>query len=204
MKYSTDIQYAEFDENGLATKAGWAVIYRYKHDTREYSGVDFDNVPLGSSVVGDSCLDKPELPTKEGIAIIRSEDEKSWLLIADYRGKVAYNTETRQPIVVDFIGDIPSTVTFLEPQTEFDKWNGKKWVTDKEAQKTALIAEAEHEKALRLEKAEQHISMLDRKVRLEMATDDEKKLLKQWEVYSIKVSDIDTFNVPDIEWPEKP
>ncbi|MGO2306662.1 MAG: tail fiber assembly protein [Providencia sp.] len=204
MKYSTEIQKAKLDEQGLAITGGWVEVYLCDSMTREYTRASLDNVPFGGSVVADAYLDKPEIPTELGIAIIRSEDEKSWLYVADHRGKTAYNTETRQPMAVDFIGDLPSTVTLLEPQTEFDKWNGKKWVTDKEAQKAALIAEAEHEKALRLEDAEQHISMLDRKVRLEMATDDEKKLLKQWEVYSIKVSDIDTFNVPDIEWPEKP
>ena len=37
-----------------------------------------------------------------------------------------------------------------------------------------------------------------------MATDEEIEHLKQWEIYSIKLSDIDTSTAPDIEWPEKP
>ncbi|MDP0612543.1 tail fiber assembly protein, partial [Klebsiella pneumoniae] len=65
----------------------------------------------------------------------------------------AYNTETRQPVEVDFIGDLPETLTLLEPKTEFDAWNGKKWVTDTEAQKAALIEQAEQEKSQRLDEA---------------------------------------------------
>lgn len=83
-------------------------------------------------------------------------------------------------------------------------WNGKKWVTDTDAQKAMLVEQAEQEKTQRLEEAEQNILMLERKVRLGMATAEEIELLKQWEIYSVKVSDIDTSTAPDIEWPVKP
>ncbi|MEX6318210.1 tail fiber assembly protein [Providencia huaxiensis] len=204
MKYTTDITYAVFDKNGLATKAGWAIIYRYSYDTQEYVGADFDNVPLGGSVVGNACLDKPELPADAGIAIIRSVDEKSWLYVVDHRGQIAYSTETRQPVEIDFIGELPANLTLLEPQTEFDVWNGKEWETDIKAQKVALVTHAEYEKAQRLEEAEQHIAMLERKVRLNMATDEEKSLLTAWEIYSVKVADIDTSLAPNIEYPPHP
>ncbi|QPB11983.1 tail fiber assembly protein [Providencia phage PSTCR3] len=204
MKYSTDIQKAQFDEQGLATIAGWVEIYICHPETREYMRASLDNVPFGGSVVADAYLDKPELPTKTDIAIIRSADELSWLQVADYRGKTAYNTENRQPTEIDFIGELSLTLTLLEPKTEFDKWNGKKWVTDTEAQQAALTAEANNEKMQRLNDAEQQIVMFERKVRLGMATDEETELLKQWEIYSVKVSDIDTSTAPDIDWPEKP
>lgn len=204
MKYSTEIKKAEFDAQGLAIVAGWAEVYLCDPMTREYVRASLDNVPFGGSVVADAYLDKPEIPTESNVAIIRSEDEKSWLHIADYRGKKAYKTASRQPITIDFIGDLPETLTLLEPQTEFDVWNGKEWVTDTESQKASLIAQAEHEKAQCLEEAEQHIAMLERKVKLDMAADEEKELLKQWEIYSINVADIDTSLASDIEWPQKP
>ncbi|MFG0741113.1 tail fiber assembly protein [Providencia sp. TYF-12] len=204
MKYTTEIQKAQLDEQGLATVAGWVEIYLCDSVTREYTRASLDNVPFGGSVVADAYLDKPEIPTKSGIAIIRSDDEKSWLQVSDYRGKIAYSTENGQPIAIDFIGDLPDTLTLLEPKTEFDKWNGKKWVTDTEAQKAMLVEQAEQEKTQRLEEAEQNILMLERKVRLGMATDEEIELLRQWEIYSIKASDIDTSIAPDIDWPKKP
>ncbi|QIF59039.1 MULTISPECIES: tail fiber assembly protein [unclassified Providencia] len=204
MKYTTEIRQAQFDKDGLATVSGWATVYICDPYTREYVRASLDNVPLGGSVVADAYLDKPELPTKENIAIVRSADEKSWLHVTDYRGKTAYSTENRQAIDIDFIGDLPITLTLLEPKTEFDVWNGKKWVTDTEAQKAMLVEQAESEKSQRLEDAEQNILMLERKVRLGMATDEEIELLRQWEIYSVKVSEIDTSTVPDIEWPVKP
>lgn len=204
MKYTTDIQYAEFDKDGLAIVAGWATIYRYSYETQEYAGVDFDNVPLGGSVVGNSCLDKPELPAKEDIAIIRSADEKSWLYVSDCRGKTAYKTESRQPTKIDFIGELPMTLTLLEPKTEFDVWNGKKWVTDTEAQKAAFIAKAEQEKAQRLNEANDTITYLQDAIDVGLDDDDYAAKLKDWKKYRVLLNRVDTSTAPDISWPEKP
>ena len=204
MTYSTDIKYAEFDENGIATKAGWAIVYRYRFDTKEYIGADYDNVPFGGGVVGDSCLDKPELPTEAGIAIIRSDDEKSWLHVSDYRGKTAHKTENRQPIIIDFIGGLPETLTLLEPQTEFDKWNGKKWVTDTESQKASLIVQAEYEKAQRLEEANKAITDLQDAIDVGLALDGDVEKLQEWKKYRVLLNRVDTSLAPDIDWPQKP
>lgn len=70
--------------------------------------------------------------------------------------------------------------------------------------KEQLIADAETQKQSCADDAEKNITILERKVRLNMATDDDKNNLTAWEIYSIKVSDIDTSLAPDIDWPEKP
>ncbi|MGO2335290.1 tail fiber assembly protein [Providencia sp.] len=202
--YKLDIEQAEIGINGLASKAGWIKTYIADPATREYINASMENIYFDVSVSAGAYTDAPELPTKAGFAVIRSQDETKWEIVADHRTKTAYSTDNRQPIEIDFIGDLPPILTLLEPKTEFDIWNGKKWVTDVEAQKAAFVAIADNEKAQRLEEAEQQILMLERKVRLDMATDDEVTLLKQWEIYSIKVSDIDTSTAPGIDWPVKP
>ncbi|MEY0576594.1 tail fiber assembly protein [Providencia manganoxydans] len=204
MKYTLDIQKAQFDEQGLASIAGWAEVYICDPVTREYVRASLDNVPFGGSVVADAYLDAPELPEKDDIAIIRSADEKSWLYITDHRGKTAYNTENRQPIEIDFIGDLPDTLTLLEPKTEFDKWNGKKWITDTEAQKASLIAEADNEKAQRLDEANNTIMYLQEAVDVDLATESEATALQEWKKYRVLLNRVDTSTAPDIEWPEKP
>lgn len=204
MKYSIEIQKAQFDAQGLATRAGWAEVYLCDPMTREYVRASLDNVPFGGSVVADAYLDKPEIPTKSGVAIIRSEDEKLWLYVADYRSKTAYDTETRQPIEIDFIGDLPDTLTLLEPKTEFDKWNGKKWVTDIEAQKAVLVAQAEQEKAQRLEEANATITYLQDAIEVGLDDDDYQAKLTAWKTYRVLLNRVDTSLAPDIDWPEKP
>ncbi|MGL5952916.1 MAG: tail fiber assembly protein [Providencia rustigianii] len=202
--YNLDIEQAEIGENGLATKAGWIKTYIADPNTREYLNATMEHVYFDVSVSSGDYIDAPELPTKAGFAVIRSKDGSKWEIVTDNRGKIAYSTETRQTIEIDFIGDLPDTLTLLEPKTEFDKWNGKKWVTDTQAQKASFIAQAESEKAQRLEEVEQHIAILERKVRLNMATDEEKALLTAWEIYSVKVADVDTSQAPDIDWGVKP
>ncbi|WNK25645.1 tail fiber assembly protein [Providencia hangzhouensis] len=202
--YNLEIEQAEIGDNGLATKAGWIKVYIADPHTREYLKASMESIYFDVSVSAGAYIDAPELPTKSGFAVVRSEDGSKWEIVTDNRGKTAYSTETRQPMEIDFIGELPNNLTLLVPKTEFDVWNGKKWVTDTDAQKAMLVEQAEREKTQRLEEAEQNILMLERKVRLGMATDEEIELLRQWEVYSVRVSDIDTSNAPDIEWPVKP
>lgn len=203
-KYDLEIIAGEIGQDGYVLNTGWVKTYHASEATREYIGATMEYVTTGGGLPAGAYLDVPEQPGKQDIAIIRSADGKSWLHVADYRGKTAYSTETRQPTEVDFIGDLPQTLTLLEPQTEFDVWDGKKWVTDKTEQQAHEVAVAESQKQSLLAEAEQAIAMLERKVRLGMATDEDKVKLNEWEIFSVKVADTDTSTAPDIDWPQKP
>ncbi len=61
--------------------------------------------------------------------------------------------------------------------------------------------QAESQKAALLSEAESVIQPLERAVRLNMATDEERERLESWERYSVLVSRVDTAKP---EWPEKP
>lgn len=202
--YNLEIEQAEIGENGLATKAGWIKVYISDPQTREYLSASMENIYFDVSVSAGAYTDAPELPTKAGFAVVRSEDGSKWEIVTDNRGKTAYSTETRQPIEIDFIGDLPDTLTLLEPKTEFDKWNGKKWVTDTEAQKAALVALAEQEKAQRLEEANTSITYLQDAIEVGLDDDDYQAKLTAWKTYRVLLNRVDTSLAPDIDWPEKP
>ncbi|MGJ7260667.1 tail fiber assembly protein [Morganella morganii] len=201
--YNTEIQYAVFDENGLATVPGWAEVYCCHPLTREYTGKSMDEVPLGFSLKADAYPDKPELPAP-GFAIVRSEDGKRWLHVEDHRGKTAYDKTTKEKVLINTVGVLSDNLTLLEPQTPFDKWDGKKWVTDKAEQHTHEVAVAESQKQSLLAEAEQEIAMLERKIRLNMATETDRAKLTEWEIFSVKVADTNTSTAPNIDWPQKP
>lgn len=59
--------------------------------------------------------------------------------------------------------------------------------------------QAESQKAALLSEAESVIQPLERAVRLNMATDEERTRLEAWERYSVLVSRVDTANP---EWPQ--
>ncbi|EFJ7595009.1 tail fiber assembly protein [Escherichia coli] len=67
-----------------------------------------------------------------------------------------------------------------------------------------VVAEAEKEKTQRLSEAEAVIAPLQRAVKYGIATDEEKKLLEDWEVYTVLLNRVDASLAPNVEWPEKP
>ncbi|MEQ5315784.1 tail fiber assembly protein [Providencia vermicola] len=202
--YNLEIEQAEIGINGLATKAGWIKTYIADPNTREYLNANMEFVYFDVSVSAGAYIDEPELPTKAGFAVVRSEDGAKWEIVTDNRGKTAYNTETRQPIEIDFIGDLPAALTLLEPKTEFDVWNGKKWVTDTEAQKASFVAQAEQEKAQKLDGANKTIMYLQDAIEVGLDDDDYDAKLKAWKTYRVYLNRVDTSLAPDIDWPAKP
>ncbi len=203
--YNTDLPMAEFDEEGLSTKAGWAKVYRANGVTGEYIGhADMDSVPYRAGLAADAYLDAPEIPSAPNLAVVRSSDGKSWLHVPDYRGCVVYDKETKQQAEISGIGELPDNLTLDAPKTPFDKWNGKKWVTDKAEQQASEVAAAESQKQSLLAEAEQEIAMLERKIRLNMATDTDRAKLTEWEIYSVKLTDTDTSAGAGTEWPTPP
>ncbi|MCW7761675.1 tail fiber assembly protein [Photorhabdus luminescens] len=203
-KYSADIQMARFDDDGLAIVSGWVAVYRCHPETREYIGADMDHVPRGFSVAANAYLDAPELPGTHDVAICRRGDEKSWRHVPDYRSKTAYTTDTGRPINITAIGALPDNLTLQSPQTPFDKWENKQWVTDKSALKSHQIEQAERQKISLQQQADAAIKPLQDAIDLAIATDTEKSVLVEWKKYRVRVNRVDLSTAPGINWPEQP
>ncbi|RJL38190.1 tail fiber assembly protein [Pectobacterium carotovorum] len=200
--YSTQIKNAELNESGLAINAGWITVYHVNPATREYLSASYEYVMQGVGLPADSYVDEPELPPA-GRALRRSADGKAWEQVPDYRGQTIYSTETRQAQTVTQFGELPEGFTLLAPTTEFDKWNGKKWVIDKEAQAAATVKAAQSELASRKAAATSRINELTYAVNLDIATDAEKAALTEWQKYAVLLSRVDV-NAADIDWPTAP
>lgn len=70
--------------------------------------------------------------------------------------------------------------------------------------KEQLIAGAEQQKQSLLKEATNAIALLQDAMDLDMATDKEELLLKEWKKYRVLLNRVDTSTAPDIEWTEKP
>ncbi|MEX6145961.1 tail fiber assembly protein [Providencia hangzhouensis] len=66
------------------------------------------------------------------------------------------------------------------------------------------IAEAEQKKQILLSEAAESMAPLQDAVDLDIATDEEIALLKEWKKYRVLLNRVDTSTAPDIEWPVKP
>ncbi|PQQ36875.1 phage tail protein, partial [Photorhabdus luminescens] len=143
-------------------------------------------------------------PKSHDEAVCRSEDKSRWEILPDYRGKIAYDTLTRGPIEITEIGELPDTLTFKKPPTDFDTWNGKEWIVDKDLLKSHQINEAKQQQAALLQQANETISLLQDSVDLEVATDSEKEALLEWRKYRVLLTRVDVNQAPDVQWPEVP
>ncbi|MEQ0244315.1 tail fiber assembly protein [Klebsiella sp. CN_Kp084] len=202
-KYNTELPVAKLNKNGIATAAGWLTVYSVEPQQREFQSVTMEYLAAGVGLPAFGYADKPDLPG-DGFALVRSADEKQWENIADYRGLTAYSTDTGQPEIIAFLGELPDMLTLLAPVTVYDKWDGSQWVTDTAAQHANEIAVAEQQKQALLSEARQQITGWQTELQLGIISDDDKARLISWMNYIKAVQAVDTSKAPDISWPELP
>ena len=63
--------------------------------------------------------------------------------ITDHRDKTVFSIEKMQPLKITALGDYPEGTTLEAPASPYDKWDGKKWVTDLAVKRKSDIADAE-------------------------------------------------------------
>ncbi|EFN1952037.1 tail fiber assembly protein [Escherichia coli] len=156
-----------------------------------------------------------QLTKKAGVVWLYTEDGKNW-----YEEQKNFQPDTikiaydKNNVIVTVSKDVStinpeglsvvevSDITANRRADNNGNWmflDGK--VVKREYTKQELQQQAESQKAALLSEAESVIQPLERAVRLNMATDEERTRLEAWERYSVLVSRVDTANP---EWPQKP
>lgn len=202
-RYSLCPETAVIGDNGLSLNSGWITVYHAGPDG-EYTGASNDYLMLGVGLAAGAYADAPELPTEPGKAVRRSADKTRWEIVADHRGKTAWDKDTRRAVNITFLGELPPSLTFTPPTGEFDIWDGEAWVTDKTAQKNAAINDARNKKAHLLEDTLNRVKIWQTQLQLGSITDENKTRLIKWLDYYSQTEAINTDNAPDINWPEPP
>jgi len=190
-----------FDENGFSKLEGMVVAYACYENNRELMGSVTVSVQPGFGLPANTYLDIPP-PSKAGMTIVRDND--TWVYVNDFRGQNAYAKKDGAPILIEALGEPDESYTLIAPETPFDEWDGQGWVKNIEKEKNHAILIAEGNKRELSEIAEKEISLLNRAVRLGIATDDEKKMLNEWELYSVYLSRVDIKEAPYIKFPKAP
>lgn len=201
MKYELQPSIAILDENGLTTSAGWSIIYNVDSQTGEYRGATYHFLPVGVGLPAYAYLDAPK-KVEDDYAIVRQGDK--WIYPVDHRGKAIYSTETGAESIVTNIGDTPEGYTLLKPTSDFDSWNGKKWVLDKEKQHQYDVTTAQSQQSQLLNDANSAISNLQDAVDAEIATEQQTEMLKKWKKYRFELNQLDVNTAPNIQWPANP
>ena len=116
------------------------------------------------------------------------------------------------------VGSWPDDVIELDDETYAalleEQSAGKQIVSDKYGKPTlsepptptpeVLVHKAVTQKDRLMQEARETISLLERAVKLEMASKEEILLLDEWERYSILLYRVDVSTAPDIDWPQRP
>ncbi|WP_407903612.1 tail fiber assembly protein [Escherichia coli] len=156
-----------------------------------------------------------QLTKKAGVVWLYTEDGKNW-----YEEQKNFQPDTikiaydKNNVIVTVSKDVStinpeglsvvevSDITANRRADNNGNWmflDGK--VVKREYTEQELQQQAELQKSALLSEAESVIQPLERAVRLNMATDEERTRLESWERYSVMVSRVDTAKP---EWPQKP
>ena len=156
--------------------------------------------------------DKSEL-VEAGVVFLRDENGNDWYecqkFFHENTIKIVYDSDN---IVVSISNDVSTlwpvgaSVAEVDSLPEDVDINGGWVFRDNSVVKriysdTELQQQAESKKAALLSHAESVIVTLERAVKLNMATDEERAKLEAWERYSVLVYRVDTAKP---EWPEEP
>lgn len=148
-----------------------------------------------------ACCTTEKCAPKAGKAGVWNGEK--WQYVDDYRGSEYWDTYGRKNIMLD-VGPLPDDCTFTPPNTQFDTWDGEKWVTDEAKLHAAQVEAARVELSQRVNDANAALAPLQDAAELQEATDEEKAALTEWKKYRLALSRIDINQAPDIDWPEIP
>ncbi|MEI7145108.1 tail fiber assembly protein [Pectobacterium brasiliense] len=167
----------------------------------------YDNVG-NKNIVPDAYFTLPDgytffEPLEAKPTFVTQWNGEEWVYIKDLRGKVAYNTETKEVKVITELGSLPDGYTLLPP-SQFDEWDGSAWMKNEAEEKAYFVNAAEQEKERRISIATEQIAILSYAVNNGIASEKEINKLPLWETYRVELNRVDTSTAPDITWPEKP
>lgn len=200
----TTMSTAVLNESQLAIVAGEVVVHSYDNRTREYLCTSTEYLAVGVGLPAHSCTDAPG-ERRSGYAICRTADLTAWEYVPDHRGEIVYSTETGESKEITALGDYPENTTTIAPLTPYDKWDGEKWVTDTEAQRSAAVDAAEAQRQSLIDAAMASISLIQLKLQAgRKLTQAETTRLNAVLDYIDAVTATDTSTAPDVIWPELP
>ncbi|KAF1368542.1 tail fiber assembly protein [Yokenella regensburgei] len=184
----------------MSEEAQTITVYNLRADTCEFIGTGDAYIPPHTGLPAN-CTDIEPPETDTGKVAVFDGDKTSWSQMEDHREKTVFNTQNGAAMYVSELGPLPAGTTSIAPDGQYQKWDGKAWVKDEEAEQAALLSANEAKKSSLMQQANDQIAPLQDAVDLDMATDAEKQRLADWKKYRVLLSRVDCNNPV---WPEMP
>ncbi|WP_395266275.1 tail fiber assembly protein [Enterobacter soli] len=190
-----------FDKNGYATETHVVTVYSFDPITGEFLQAYNVRIMAGTGIPGATTLTPPPA-VKAGFARVFSGGK--WGNVEDLRGTTVYSTEDASASNVTYLGKIAAGFVVVAPSSPFDSWNGKKWVTDTAARQSFDIAQAEAQRQLLLDKADEIMRDWRDELALGAISDSDRAKLVAWLDYKKQLKALDTTQSPPLVWPDEP
>lgn len=204
MTTETEKKYVELDANGFAPENGWIVVYNYTYETKEFIRQSEEYLQVGVGIPAQSTTVTPPA-AKDGFALVFDEKTKKWTQVEDHRNEVVYDITTGNQVTITVLGKVDTAkYTTVAPTSQYDEWDGSKWVVNETKKHEADVAVADATKSSLYAEADRNIKDLQFAVDLDITTDAEKAELIEWKKYCVYLNRVDTSKAPDITWPAKP
>jgi len=175
-------------------------VFNLRADTCEFIGAgDAYIAPHTGLPANCTEIAPPAIPV-DHVAIF-DEATQAWSLIEDHRGVTVYDTASGASTVIEELGPLPENVVMTAPSGKYEKWDGKAWIKDEEAEKDALLAEATAKQSQLITEARQVIGEWQTALMLGSLSDSNKAKLQTWLDYIEALKNVD---LSKPEWPEKP
>ncbi|MNB98713.1 Caudovirales tail fiber assembly protein [compost metagenome] len=195
-------------EDGFASSSGWATVYATHPVTGEYLSQQQAWVSVGTGLPAGAYLDAPA-QAAPGSVVVRTSS--GWVSVDDYRGQQAFDTLTRQSVVISELGELPPHFTLIPPSSPFDIWDESLqcWVKDQAQENAMLVQQAQQQRQALISEASQEIAVLtdalDPDIISEPSAEDQVKLIA-WKAYRVALSKVDQQpGYPQaITWPPRP
>lgn len=189
------------DKDGLSKAGGTLRVYCYDEQSGEFIGAVDEFLPQGVGLPAHTCLIAPPAAQANKATVYL---DGRWQSVPDHRGEMVYPISGGPPVKITALGDYPAGTTTQAPATDFDRWDGEKWVTDIDAQQQSLLKVAASEKVARVTEANSITQAWQTQLLLGIITDADRAVLTAWMKYVQDVQATDIAKAPDIKWPEKP
>ncbi|OFC58371.1 tail fiber assembly protein [Candidatus Erwinia dacicola] len=184
----------------MSDKAQTIKIFNLRADTSEFIGAgDAYIAPHTGLPANCTEIAPPAIPA--GQVAIFNDKGQAWSLSEDHRGETVYDTSSGQAVFISDIGPLPKNTVTAAPAGQYEKWDGKAWVKDDEAEKNALKAEAADKQRQLITEARAVIGEWQTELMLGSISDDNKVKLQKWIDYIEALKRVD---LSDPAWPDIP
>ena len=103
-------------------------IYVYDEITKVYNGKkDPKLINYKLFNIEEYNTEIEPLEEKDGYVICFNKEDNKWEYVINHKNKIVYNIYTKEPSIVDYVGDIKTGYTLLKPNFE-DEWKDNEWV----------------------------------------------------------------------------